>query len=293
MQPCLPKQRTRFARTLLVRSAYLWTCCPLILSLLLGCSNVPVTAKARSLVYQQRDPEAQTLLTEHLQRAPGDIEARSLLIRVAARRSDVATVQTEVERLRAQLAADDPRADLELGNAYELLHRYDEALEAYDHASARAPTVPIGPKTGGMRAARWGEAELAIPRLQEAVKRGDRDPETYHALGLALVHAGDLDAATLSYRAGAALERDGTTNLTGLATVALARNDHDAALGAYAAILVKTPRNAVAHLGRAYCLARLDRKTEALAALTLAEQYGAPKANVEKIRTLANGSTAP
>lgn len=259
----------------------------LVLSLVgVGCAPVPVTAKARSLVYQRRDAEAETLLRDHLAKAPADMESRRVLIHVLARRSDLRGVQSEVEAERRLLPNDDPTPDIDLGEAYEMLHRYDEALEAYDHAASIAPTSPLGPRAGGLRAARWGECELAVPRLQDAIARGGQDAETYHALGLCLVHTDHMDEARRAYEAGAKLEHDGITNLTGLATVALRANDFVAALDAYTRASTKQPRAAALHLGRAYCLARLGRDVEAEQALTQAEALAGPSSHSAKIRTL-------
>src|SRR5690606_19423023 len=136
-------------------------------------------------------------------------------------------------------------------------HRFDEALAAYDTAASIAPGSPAGPREGGMRAARWGEAEEAASRLEEAVRRGARDPETFHVLGLARLNTRDFDGAEAAYKQGLAADPRSAENLLGLATVAVVRGDPAAALAAYDAIIAQKPSFAAAHLGRAWSLAKL------------------------------------
>jgi tetratricopeptide (TPR) repeat protein len=251
-----------------------------------ACAPVPqAVSKARSLVFAHRQDEARSLLAVHLEAHPEDVEAHALLIRLYGERSDIQSARAQVERLRAVLPPNDPRPDIELGKAHELMHNFDDALVAYDRASMLAPLSPLGPKTGGLRAAHWGEAAEAKPRLEEALRRGDRDPNTFHALGLCYVHLGQNEQALAAYEQGAALEQ-GTSNLLGIATVALSVKDYAAALAAYDRLLVRSPRHVAAALGRAYCLARLGRTEEATQALASAQALGAPPSNVAKIRAL-------
>ena len=189
-----------------------------------------------------------------------------------------------LSELAARLPAGDPVPMIELGHAFELSHHYDEALVAYDDAGSIAPASPVGPREGGLRCAHWGEVQEAQPRLEEAVRRGAVDAETFHALGLVRVHMGDYDGAAEAYRAGIRADPDQVESWIGLATVAVARDDGAGALEAYDAILARHPAFASAHLGRAWALARLGRVAEARKVLDTAEQLGAPRANVARQR---------
>src|SRR5262249_52988342 len=160
----------------------------------------------------------------------------------------------------------------ELGHAYELAHRFEEALASYDTAASVAPQSPDGPREGGMRCARWGEVEEARPRLEEAIKRGANDAETWHALGLVRLHMNDYDGAEEAYRRGFAADPKASENLLGLATVAVMKDDAAAALSAYDALAARRPRFGGAQLGRAWALAKLGRTDEARRALDRAEQ---------------------
>jgi tetratricopeptide (TPR) repeat protein len=266
-----------------------------VLAVCVGCAHPSATDRAEALVRQHRDDEAVAALRERLQRHPEDVAARKLLVRLLGVTGDLVAARREVEELAARLPANDPAPDIELGHALELAHRYDEALAAYDEAASLAPALPDGPREGGMRYARWGEAEQARPRLEEAVRRGARDAETWHALGLVRLHLGDFDAAEEAYRAAATADPAAADGWLGLATVAVVRGDAQAAVDAYDQVLARKPRFAPAKLGRAWALAKLGRTDEARKALDDAEALGAPAANVARQRaSLVNSArTSP
>lgn len=249
-----------------------------------ACAASSATDRAMSLVRQGREPEAIALLRARLEGHPDDLAARKLLVRLYAIAGDLGAASREVDAMAARLPPGDPAPKLELGHAYELTHRFEDALAAYDDAAAIAPGSPAGPTEGGLRAAHWGEAEEARPRLEEAVRRGSRDPAVLHALGLVRLKLGDLGGAEQAYRAGLAIDPDAVENQLGLATVAVARGDANAALAAYDALLARRPRYASAELGRAYALARLGRLREAREAIGRAEALGAPRDAVAKQR---------
>ncbi len=249
-----------------------------------GCATLTPTDRALSLVRQERRPEAEHLLEQELIEHPEDVSARKLLIRLVGFDGDLNRARYQVDELRKRVPRGDPAPEIELGHAYELAHKVEEALAAYDEAAAIAPESPLGPREGGMRCARWGEVEEAKPRLEEAVRRGARDADTYHALGLVRLHLKDVDGAADAYKKGLQADPSHDENLLGLATVALLREDAAGALAAYDALVKKHPSYAAGQLGRAYALAKLGRKDEARRALDEAERLGAPKDNVAKQR---------
>jgi len=258
-----------------------------------SCAAQGPIERAQQLVRLHREQEAVTLLREHLAKHPDDVPARRLFVRVLAFTGDLDGARREVDELQRRLPGD-PIPFIELGHAYELAHRFDDALAAYDSAASVAPASPAGPREGGMRAARWGEAEEAIERLEEAVRRGARDAETFHVLGLARLSVRDFDGAEAAYRQGLAADPRSTENLLGLATVAVARDDPAAALAAYDALAAARPSYAAAQLGRAWALAKLGRREDAERALDRAIELGAPRANVEKQRrAIRSGALGP
>jgi len=256
----------------------------LVIAVCAGCAAPSTTERAQSLVRRHREEDAVALLRDRLLSHADDLAARKLLVRVLGFTGDLNAARTEVAALAKRLPPGDPSPYIELGHALELAHRYDEALASYDDASAAAPSLPDGPREGGMRCARWGEAEQAEPRLEEAVRRGAHDAETWHTLGLVRLHLDDLSGAEQAYRAGAAADPSAPESYLGLATVAVARGDARAAVDAYGEVLARRPRFAAGELGRAWALGRLGRRDEARTALDRAEALGAPAVNVAKLR---------
>jgi tetratricopeptide (TPR) repeat protein len=254
-----------------------------------ACAARSATARAQALVRQHRETEAVAALQAHLAARPDDIPARRLLVRVLGFVGDMVGARRETEELTRRLGDADPTPTIELGHALELAHRYDEALEAYDAAAAAAPASPVGPREGGMRAARWGEVEASRPRLEEAIRRGANDAETWHALGLVRWHLGDAEAAVEAYRAGTVADPRAPECWLGLASVAVARGDAAGALVAYDRVLALRPRFAAAELGRAWALAKLGRRADALEALDRAESMGARPENVARQRAALGG----
>lgn len=233
---------------------------------------------------EHREDEAVTLLRARVASHPEDVAAAKLLVRVLGFTGDLPGARLEAQALARRLGPGDPTPDIELGHALELAHRYDEALAAYDEAAAVAPTSPAGPREGGMRAARWGEVDAARPRLEEAVRRGANDVETWHALGLVRLHLGDDAGAEAAYRACTAADPRAPECWLGLATVAVSRGDAQSALDAYGQVLERRPGFAPAELGRAWALGKLGRIAEATRALDRAAELGAPAENVRRQR---------
>jgi tetratricopeptide (TPR) repeat protein len=277
--------------------------CPLVSALTLalavlaggvGCVRPSATARAQALVRQGHDDEAVEALKQRLSAHPDDVPARRLLIRLLGSSGDIALARTQVAELARWLPHDDPTPYLELGHALELTHSYDEALQAYDEAAAIAPASPDGPREGGMRTAHWGEVEEARPRLEEALRRGAHDVETWHTLGLVRLHLNDYEGAAQAYRSGAEVDPKDASCWLGLATVGVAEGDPKLALDAYDQVVARSPRFASAQLGRAWALAQLGRRDEAGRALDLAQELGAPPAPLSKQRAaLANPAGTP
>ncbi len=248
------------------------------LSALLGaCSGTAASPLPRAAMLSEKGQidEASRLLRAYLAEHPSAVAERRLLIRVEASRGQLGAAQLEATQLEKQLGPRSPIPLVELGHALELAHRYDEALEAYDRAAFVAPRDPLGPLTGGLRAARWGELDLAEPRLREAVRRDPTNPAAWHALGLVLLSKGDLSAAEQAYRAGLLADPGALENRVGLATLALRRGVLSGALSEYDAIVARRPKLADAQLGRSFALIGLGRFDEARRALDEAARLGA------------------
>lgn len=242
------------------------------------------TQSALVLADKGRNAEAAQLLERELARRPEASRERRLLIRIYGALGDLGAASRHADSLGRQLGPSNPTAWLELGHAHELAHRYDVALELYDQASRAAPADPAGPRTGGLRAAAWGEVEEAEPRLREAARRDPKDARTWHALGVVRAKLGDLAGAESAYRSGTAVDPRGLDNHIGLATVGLLRDDPRAVLAEYDQVLVLAPQFGDAQLGRAWALVRLGRFDEAERAIADAARLGASSRTVEKQR---------
>jgi tetratricopeptide (TPR) repeat protein len=241
-------------------------------------SNAPsARQRAALLVSKGRDREAAQLLRDYLRQHPRSIAERRLLIRVVALSGDLGAAEREAQALAAQLGPRDPTPWIEMGHAFELSHRYEQALEMYDRAAALAPKDPAGPREGGLRAARWGEVELAAPRLEEALRRDPRDAKLWHALGVVRLELGDLEGARRAYDSGLTAQPGSLENHLGLATVAVKRGDARGALEHYDVIARARPTLADAQLGRSWALIGLGQLDEAEAALSRGEQLGADR----------------
>lgn len=258
----------------------------LVLAASAGCARRALNPSKSAIVLADKgqNAEAAQLLEAELARHPNASRERQLLIRVYGALGNLGSAQRHAEVLGRQLGPTSPTPFLELGHAHELCHRYDIALSFYDQAMRVAPTDPAGPRTGGLRAAAWGELEEAEPRLAEAVRRGPKDARTWHALGVVRIKLGDLSGAELAYRAGATADPRGLDNHIGLATLGLLRDDPRAVLAEYDAVVLLSPDFADAQLGRAWALVRLGRFSDATHAIDAAARLGASSRTVETQR---------
>jgi Flp pilus assembly protein TadD len=240
--------------------------------------------EAALLSSRGQDADALALLHAHLHAHPEAVDERRMRIRILGATGDLGTARSETEVLAEALGPHSPLPWIELGHVLELAHRYEEALEMYDRAAAVAPEDAAGPRVGGLRAARWGRAALAEPRLHEATKRDPGDAEVWHALGVVRLHLGRVEDARHAYASGLRADPDALENRLGLATIALGQQDAAGALAQYARILRRRPRHQGALLGRSWALLQLERLAEARDALAEAARSGADARIVEAQR---------
>lgn len=254
----------------------------LSLAVLVGCaaSDAGALQRARLLVHKGREKEAIELLRGHLSSHPEAIDERRLLIRIIALTGDLGAAEREATALAERLGPNEPTPWIEMGYALELAHRYEDALGMYDRASDVAPKNPAGARAGGMRAAQWGEAELAEPRLAESLRRDPKDAKVWHALGLARLKLRDLKGAKQAYASGLVAAPASLDNRLGLATVAVAEGDAAGALEQYDLLARARPKLGDVQLGRAWALMKLGRLDDAEVAIGKAESSGGSPAAI-------------
>lgn len=257
-----------------------------LLAALAACRLEPAPLQRAALLSSRgRDQEAIATLREHLARDADAFEAHRMLIRLYGSVGQLEAARAQTERLADRLGPSDPVPWIELGHAYELAHRYDDALGAYDRAAEVAPSDPLGPKRGGVRAARWGELALAEPRLEEALRRAPGDADAWHALGVVRVGLGKLDAARAAYSSGLLADPKRLENRLGLATVALRLREPRAALEQYERLLEARPTYVDALLGKAWSLIEMGELDAAEQVLATAHAQGADSVSVARQRS--------
>ena len=257
----------------------------LSVSALSGCAGA-ASPIGRALVLSDKGQTeaAIDVLETWLGAHPDALRERRLVVRLYGMAGRLDRARAHCDVLERTLPPGSPIPFIELGHTLELAHRYDEALERYDHAGRVAPKEPVGPRTGGLRAAAWGELELAEPRLEEAARRAPKDAETWHALGVVRVKKGDLAGGEAAYRSGLSSDPKSLPNRLGLATLALLRGDAERVLHEYDIVLRAHPDFADAELGRSWALVRLGRFEDANAALRRAEALGADRRSLARQR---------
>ena len=124
------------------------------LALATGCVRPTATQRAMSLTRRHREAEAVVLLRAQLANAPGDVEARAMLVRVLAFTGDMPGAEVEVSELAKHVPPGDPRPWIELGHAREVSHDFEGALAAYDTAASSAP-ASCSPPGIGWPSPRW------------------------------------------------------------------------------------------------------------------------------------------
>lgn len=132
-------------------------------------------------------------------------------------------------RRATELVPRDVEAHLNLGRALHNLHRWEEALAAFDRVIQLEPELPLAHFHRGLTLKQMGEFERALTDLNREIDLNSHYPPSYLVRGLTLLTKGEWDAAL-----------------------------RDLSIAAE-----RMPLNAQAHFGKARCLANLGRTSEA------------------------------
>jgi tetratricopeptide (TPR) repeat protein len=148
---------------------------------------------------ENRIPEAEALLREHLRHYPTDVAAIRMLAEVAARIGRIADSETLLARC-LELA---PGFAIARQNYAMMLHRANKPEAAMREANALLAEDPTNPGLRNLKAAifgRIGEFEKAIAQYKAVLTDYPRQPRIWMSLGHALKTAGENAASIEAYR---------------------------------------------------------------------------------------------
>lgn len=165
----------------------------------------PQLLAAANALYEQRIPEAEALLREHLKRAPTDVAAIRMLAEVAMRLGR----NEDAEHLLARSLELSPSFHTARQNYALVLHRSNkpaEALEQIDRLLAHEADNPGYRNLKAVVLCRIGDYEPAIDLYQQILKVYPKHPRIWMSYGHALKTAGHQDRAIEAYRRSLQLE---------------------------------------------------------------------------------------
>jgi tetratricopeptide (TPR) repeat protein len=159
----------------------------------------PKLMSAALALAENRIPEAEYALREHLKRHPTDVAALRMLAEVAARIGRVA----DAEILLARCVELAPGFSAARQNYAMILHRQSKPAAAMKEVSALLQDEPSNPGLRNLKAAilgRVGEFEASIKEYKGVLADYPRQPKIWMSLGHALKTAGQTAASIDAYR---------------------------------------------------------------------------------------------
>ena len=164
----------------------------------------PSVVAAAAAVRENRLPDAERILREHLQRYPNEVEALRMLADVGARVGRF----SEAEQLLARTLALAPKYTEARHDYAVVLHRQDKFVEARVEAERLLAVDPAEPRFHNIHAAvlvRAGEYERAIRIQRELLSKHPNHPKIWMIAGNTLKTAGHYDESIAAYRKSIAL----------------------------------------------------------------------------------------
>lgn len=234
------------------------------------CGCIGPMERARRALEEGDDARAIAIVEGVAREHPDEPGAWLSLGRARMETHDTAGAREAYEHA-ARLLPTRPGPRILIGHTYELDRDYDAARTAYESAVALAPTEARPERVLGVRLLRWGLAEDAVPHLERALALRP-DPQTWNALALARLHAGDAEGAEREWRRACRAFPEARSLALGLAAVLIQARRLDDALAVYDGVVAREPAFAPGHIGRALVLHELGRCVEARAALDRAVQ---------------------
>jgi|HubBroStandDraft_1064217.scaffolds.fasta_scaffold01674_10 tetratricopeptide (TPR) repeat protein len=207
---------------------------------------------------------AAALYRSILAERPDDFDALQLLGALCCDQGDPAAAIGLLET--ALVLRDDPAVRLNLGRAWHMRGRLDEAEQQFRLAAAAAPRLPQAHLFLGNLLKETGRPDAAIESFRRAVEVEPRYADGHFNLANALSRAGRHEAALPSYRNAAALRPDHLDTRIALGQTLQALGRIDEALAGYDAVLERAPEHGPALVLRADALAAAGRMAEAVEA---------------------------
>jgi protein O-GlcNAc transferase len=172
--------------------------------------------------------------------------------------------------LATRIAADYPRAWLNLGIALAAKSESDAALDAYDRALALEPANAPAHYNRGLLLNSVGKPALAERAFSEAIKRRPHFPDAYAGLGDALEAQGRLEEATRALREASRQASAHAGYALNLGNLLRKAGNLDEAEAVYRSALHTNPEYAPVAQGLAAALRDQGRHAEACAVLEVA-----------------------
>ena len=219
--------------------------------------------EAFALHQQGRFDEAERAYAELLRRQPGNFQALHLLGVLALQRG-----QTEraVDLLRKTIGLEprQPLAHRDLGNAFQQLQRFDEALESYDKALALKSDLADIHNNRGVALAALRRLDEALASYGRAIALKPDYAQAYNNRGTVLVDQKRPLEALADFTRAIALAPDYVKAYDNRAGALADLNRHDEALVDHDRAIALQPGSAESHAKRGSVLTSLGRAQEAL-----------------------------
>jgi len=193
-------------------------------------SRDPGLLAAAAALYEQRIPEAEALLREHLKRAPTDVAAIRMFAEVAARLGRDEDAASLLERC-LELAPGFHAARQHHALVLNRCNRQPEALAEIERLLAVEPANPAYRNLKAVILGRIGDYAAAIALYDALLREYPRHARIWMSYGHALKTAGFSDRAIEAYRTSIALDTghgDAWWSLANLKTFRFSADDLDA-----------------------------------------------------------------
>lgn len=210
-------------------------------------SSQTVFQRAVALFNAGKLDEAEPLFRRLLHESPNDVSVLTYLGLIALHRRDYVGALDPLKKA-VELQPNQPETHINLGNAYDGLKRYPDAVLEFQRAIALNPKSVSAYYDLGSVYFEMKEYPKAVAAYRQAAQLAPNDPEVQNNLGVALEAAGNLSEAARAYSVAFKHEPHNATYALNfaLALQKLAQKAQNAGLGERASSLWRQSRVAFA-----------------------------------------------